>query len=350
MKQRKRLRSLFLCLALTVQILGGCGAGNQMTKFEAQYFDLFDTVTTFTIYTDREETFRRLSKKLYLRLKEYHQWFQIYEDFEGIANIKTINDHAGKSPVAVDSEILDLLRFGISMYEETEGAVNIAMGSVLSLWRQYREDALADKTKADVPVKGELEKASEHMRIADLVIDDEASTVYLRDSEMSLDVGAIAKGYAAERLAEYAKELGIESALLNLGGNIRTIGRKPDGSDFHIGVQNPDGGSDPAYVYESVLNDGSMVTSGDYQRYYEVDGVRYHHIINPKTLFPEHYYRSVTILTEDAALADAYSTALFQLPLERAKELIQLHPRLEAVFVMPDGEVVAVKESEGTER
>lgn len=134
-----------------------------------------------------------------------------------------------------------------------------------------------------------------------------------RDEDMSLDVGAIAKGYATKCLAEKLKEAGVTSALLSLGGNVETIGTKADGKPWRVGVQNPDTSAAKAYLHVLKLTDTCLVTSGTYQRYYEVDGVRYHHIIDQDTLMPENTYDSVTILCNDSARADALSTAVFNM-------------------------------------
>ena len=155
-------------------------------------------------------------------------------------NVKTINDNAGIAPVEVDKELIDLLELSREEYELTGGKVNVAMGSVLSIWHTYREKGVADPAQARIPDIQELKQAAEHMDFEQVQIDPQASTVYLPDEEMSLDVGAIAKGYATKRLAETLKEAGVTSAVLSLGGNVETIGTKADGTPWCVGVQNPD--------------------------------------------------------------------------------------------------------------
>lgn len=157
------------------------------------------------------------------------------------------------------------------------------MGSVLSIWHEYREAGLKDPSRAQIPDMQKLQQAAQHTDLEQVQIDPQASTVYLPDQEMSLDVGAIAKGYATKRLAETLEEAGVTSALLSLGGNVETIGTKADGKPWRVGVQNPDTSAAQSYLKVVNLNDSCLVTSGTYQRYYEVDGVRYHHIINPDT-------------------------------------------------------------------
>ncbi len=255
-------------------------------------------------------------------------------------NVKTINDSAGIAPVMVDEEILDMLELSLEEYELTDGRVNIAMGSVLSIWHDYREMAKAYPENAQVPDMDMLLKAAEHTDIHLMEIDREESTVYLPDKDMKLDVGAIAKGYAAQRISEKLEAAGVTSALLSLGGNVETIGAKGDGKPWRVGIQNPDPSGGQSYLHALDLEDMCLVTSGTYQRYYEVDGVRYHHIINPDTLMPWDEYLSVTILCKGSARADALSTAVFNMKLEEGRAFIESLEDTEALWILPDGSEV----------
>lgn len=331
-------KKIWLLAAASVFLLTGCQVGqDRMQAYDAQYLDYFDTVTSITIYAKNEaefETYKNLAEDT---MKKYHELFDIYDDYEGVNNIKTINDNAGIKPVTVDPELIDLLEFSKQEYEETGGKVNVAMGSVLSIWHTYREAGLADPSKAKLPDMQELKEAANHIDMKKVQIDPEASTVYLEDEEMSLDVGAIAKGYATERLAEALKEAGVTSALLSLGGNVETIGTKADGKPWRVGVQNPDTEAVKSYLHVVNLNDNCLVTSGTYQRYYEVDGVRYHHIINPYTLMPRNIYDSVSILCSDSARADALSTAVFNMEPEEGMTFVEAQDGVEALWIYPDG-------------
>ena len=270
----------------------------------------------------------------------YNDLFDIYHNYEGMNNIKTINDNAGKEPVEVDPEIIALLKLGIEMEEQTDGNVNIAMGSVLSIWHDYREAGMNDPKQAKLPEMEELQAAAEHTDIHGIVIDEQASTVYLKDPKMSLDVGSIGKGYAVQKVAEYAKEeLGVTSMLFSVGGNVCAIGAHPDGTPWRIGIQNPDVDSDQAYLQKVSVQDVSVVTSGNYQRYYEVDGKRYCHIINPQTLLPADTFSSVTVITPDSGIADALSTTLFNMSLEEGMQFVKEQDQVEAMWVSEDGTI-----------
>lgn len=337
-RKMKILVVSFLLMGIMAGTLG-CRA-KEKELFSVQYFDVFDTVTIISGYAKNEEAFQKEMRPLYERLKEYHKKYDIYNDYEGVTNIKTINDNAGKQKVTVDDSIFDLLSLGKTLYEDTNGQVNIAMGSVLKIWHTYRNEGLEHPDNAKLPTVNELSEAAKHMDIKKLQLDAAQKTVYLEDEKMSLDVGAIAKGYAAEQLAEYAKELGIENLLISVGGNVVALGEKENQSAWKVGVQNPDETSDEPYCITLELKDKSLVTSGNYQRYYEVEGKRYHHIINPKTLFPADYFQSVSVLTEDSGIADAMSTALFNMSLEEGQSMVEQDERIEAVWILPDGEIV----------
>ena len=310
-------------------------------KYTFTSIDLFDTKTDIVGYSDSEEQFAKDSKVIIDKLTYYNRIYDIYNDYEGVNNVKTINDNAGVAPVKVDKELIDMLKFGKQMYYETDGRINIAMGSVLSIWHNYREAGLDIPKEAKLPSKEELEDAAEHTNIEDMVIDEKASTVFLKDERMSLDVGAVAKGYAVQQTLDYARSKGMDNILLNVGGNISCIGGRTDGSKFMVAIQNPDLESDEPYVEAFEIEDGEcVVSSGDYQRYYEVDGKKYCHIINPDTLFPSDEFAQVSILAKDSGVADGFSTALFNMSLEDGKEFIAGYKNVEAMWVMPDGSKV----------
>jgi thiamine biosynthesis lipoprotein len=186
----------------------------------------------------------------------------------------------------------------------------------------------------------DLIQASSYMGIDNLVIDEEASTVFLKDANSSLDVGGIGKGYAVQKTAEYAREIGLTDALISVGGNVCALGEKQDGSNWKIGIENPDRDSSKSYVRKVNVKDACVVTSGDYQRYYLVDGVKYCHIIDPDTLMPADYYMSVTIIADDSGMADSLSTAVYNMPLEIGMDLINSTDNAEAMWVKKDGTVV----------
>ena len=338
--KRWRLLAVTAAVLILSGLAAGCGTAGIRKKqkpFDVQYLTYFDTVTSITIYADDEEQFDEWEQLVHSELERYHQLYDIYHSYEGVNNIKVINDHAGMSPVEVPEDILDLLEFSLKEYDLTGGGVHVGMGSVLSIWHDYREMALGESKFPMVPSMTELESAAKHMDIHDIHLNRQAGTVYLADPEMRLDVGAVAKGYTAQRLADTLREAGVTNALLSLGGNVVTIGSRGDGKPWRVGVQNPDPGAENPYVQVVDLTDMCLVTSGTYQRFYEVDGTRYHHIINPELLMPWNEYQSVTILSPDSGEADALSTAVFNMKPEEGLALIESLDRTEALWILPDG-------------
>lgn len=330
----RRLTALLLALLLAAA-LPSCGTP-QKKRFEAEFLTLFDTVTRIVGYAESKEEFTEWARRLRDGLEEYHRLYDIYGSYEGINNLKTVNDNAGVAPVQVDRRIIDLLLLSREMYGRTDGRVNVAMGSVLALWHDCREAGADDPASAALPSREELEEAALHTDISRLVIDEAASTVFLEDPAMRLDVGAIAKGYAVEQVCRKAEAEGFSAGLVSLGGNIRVIGEKEGGEPWKVGVQDP---ADPEQMLLtlSLSGDVSLVTSGTYQRYYTVDGRRYHHIIDPQTLQPSAYFESVSILCADSGRADALSTAVFNMAFDQGKAFVEEQPDVEAMWVFQDG-------------
>ena len=320
---------------LAACLLAGLAGCAQPQRQSVSWFDVFDTVTILQGYTTSEEEFSQQAAALKADLTEYHQLYDIYNSYPDMNNLKTVNDNAGVAPVQVDQKIIDLVKLGKEMYELTDGRVNIAMGSVLSLWHDAREAGLANPKSAALPDMEALEEAAAHTDIDQVILDEEAGTIYLADPEMRLDVGSLGKGYAVEMVCQAAQARGLESALLSVGGNLRAIGEKPEGP-WAGGVENP-WDSEAGSLFTVELTDCALVTSGDYQRYYTVDGKQYHHIIDPATLMPATYFDSVTVRCPDSGMADGLSTALFNMPLEEGLELVESLENVEAAWMLPDG-------------
>ena len=334
---KKRIFCIILALSLMVTSLCACGEQKQKSKYSTYSMDYFDTVISITGYEYSQEDFDKTANQMIKMFGEYHQLYSIYHRFEGIENLCTVNElvDGEHRTVKVDKRIIDMLLYAKETYDLTGGVMNIAMGSVLSLWHDYRTVGKDDPENASLPPMDLLQKASEHTDITKMVIDEENSTVTLTDPKMKLDVGAIAKGYATQCVADFFKAKGVTGYVLNVGGNVCTIGSKADGTKWTVGIENPDSNDYFAYLK---LNGQSVVTSGTYQRFYYVDGKAYHHIIDPKTLMPAQNYLSVSIVCEDSGLGDALSTALFCMNLNEGVQLIESIENVEAMWVSPNGE------------
>lgn len=313
----RKIISILLCLLL----LTGCSRKPQV--YQVTWLDVFDTVTTLRGYAPSEKTFNETAARVHEELLQYHQLFDIYNSYPGITNLHTVNTSAG-FPVTVDERITALLTNCKSYYALTGGTVNVAMGSVLRLWHDGREAGV-------LPNPDALRAAAAHCSMDDLLLD--GNTVTLRDPDMLLDVGAVAKGWTTQRICETLPE----GYLLNVGGNTAAPAPKPDGSGWIIGIQDPN--NESQYLRTAPLYSGSLVTSGDYQRTFTVDGVAYHHIIDPDTLMPGGVFRSVTIACADSGLADCLSTALFLMDQETGTALAA-QCGVEALWVCSDGSIL----------
>ena len=231
-----RQTAAILLLCLFASIFVGCKKEEQgkIENNSIVFYDYFDTITQITDYSGKgKESFDSAVMAIESLLDYYHKVFDIYHEYGGMNNLATVNKKAGVEPVRVDKSLIDFLEYARDLYYLTDGNVNIAMGSVLSIWHKYREIGV------EIPTEHELTEANLHTDIANMIIDRANSTVYLADSEMSLDVGAIAKGYACEKIASSLESAGYSSYVLDLGGNLRAIGHKPDGSTWRTAVRNP---------------------------------------------------------------------------------------------------------------
>ena len=323
-------------LILVLVLLSGCAApaveADTTQQYTATFLTLFDTVTTIIGRAENEDAFKQTTQAIHDDLQRYHELFDIYNDYEGVNNIKTINDNAGIAPVEVDQAVIDLLLDCKKYYDLTDGKVNAAMGSVLYLWHEARNDGINDPQNAALPSMETLQEAANHCSFDSVIIDETAKTVYITDKETRLDVGAIAKGWATQRAAENAPS----GMLISVGGNVCATGPKlADGTPWVIGIQDPD--ASDKNLHTVFITENSVVTSGDYQRTYVVEGKPYHHIIDPDTLMPGTYWRSVSIICHDSGLADALSTALFLMDRE-AGEALALSCGAEVFWVDADGQ------------
>lgn len=310
----KKLILLLLCTTL----LCGCTAMLPAQKqYTATFLNYFDTVTKIVGKAESKEAFESLVTPIRDELEYYHKLFDIYEEYDGINNLKTVNDKASTAPVKVDTAIIDLLEDSLNYYNSTFGKFNPAMGSVLKLWHDAREYGINNPTNAYLPDKAMLENASLHMSPENIIIDRENSTVFISDPKLQIDVGALAKGWAVERICESASE----GLLISVGGNVCATGPKDEsGTPWAVGIESPDLSGNNLHVLD--ITDGSVVTSGSYHRAYAVNGKLYHHIIDPETLYPSELWTSVTVVCPNSGLADVLSTSLFLLDRDDGQKLL----------------------------
>lgn len=317
-----KIRRIIALTAALSLFISGCS--KPLSKKDLTYTDtLFDTVISVQILDPVDEKVLKGCEKL---CKEYDAKFSKSNEE---SEISQINNAKGKF-VEVSDDTITLLKKGIYYCELSHGIFDITIGSVSNLWDFHTEDP-------KIPSKKKIRSAKGHVNYRGILIQD--NKVKLTDSKARLDIGAIAKGYIADRIRDYLKKNNVKHAIINLGGNVLTIGTKTDGSKYNIGIQRPfDESGQP--ITSVKIADKSVVTTGTYQRYFVKDEKIYHHILNTATGYPcENDLSSVTIITDSSLTADALSTVCFLLGYEEGIKLINLLDNVDAVFITNDGEI-----------
>lgn len=348
MSKKPKILSLMLA---ALMLLGACqtslGPGKMQTtenetasglqRFRGQFLGVFDTVTTVIGLAESEKEFDGYLEQIKSRLTHYHELYNAYDSYPNVNNIKTINEQAGLSPVAVDPAIIQLLEQCITANKLSHGYVNVAFGPVLKIWHDYRTAGIDDPLNASLPPLEKLQAANQFTDISQIQIDKEKNTVYLPLKDMSLDVGSGAKGLACELVAEEIQAAGLKNALISVGGNVRAIGYRDGQSErWKVGIQDPSDKSNSKYIRIAQVHDIAVVSSGVYERYYDVDGKRYHHIIHPQTLFPKNDFDAVSIIAPSSGFADSLTTALFNMSYEEGKAFIDGLDGVAALWIRGD--------------
>ncbi len=260
-------------------------------------------------------------------VKRFDRMMSLYKDD---SEITRVNMAAGKNPVKVSPEMIEVEEAARRISELTDGAFDVTVGPLVVLWQMRLK-------QGNVPTDDEIKRIRHRVGYKNIVIDKKASTIFLKHPDMIMDFGGCAKGYAADKVAELLKRRGIENAIVALAGDIRVMGHRPDGTPWRIGVQHPRDAAKTLTVLE--LSDKYISTSGDYERYQIVHKKRYHHILDPHTGRPSEGMESVTLVGDRGAIGDPLTTALFILGPEKGMNIVK-KLGYEAIFVDDKGRVV----------
>ena len=326
---------------------GGSPADTGYTRYSTQFYDTFDTIIQVIGYAETQEEFEGYAGTIHQRFQELSQLYDRFYEYSGVNNIRTINLNAGVAPVEVEPELLEMLSFAKEWCQKTQGRVNIAMGPVLEIWHQYRDQysgqALAADAAGALPSMEALDDANHFSSLDKVIIDREKGTVFLEDKKMALDVGAVAKGYAAQLVADEIYEAGFRSFTISAGGNVVTGDPPLDGvrNSWGIGIQDPFADlnkPDSQSLDVALVANRCVVTSGDYRQFYTVGDQLIHHIIDPATLWPANQYRALTVVCEDSGLGDFLSTCLFVMDYDEGRALAE-ELGVGVLWVFPDGRV-----------
>jgi thiamine biosynthesis lipoprotein len=294
----RRLIVFAFCLLIVVLFIW-LGQSQRMRLFKETRTSLY-TLVSITAVTQSEDRARTAISEAYGELERLGRLLNFYADD---SELTAINRNAGIKPVRVSPDTLEIVQAAVYAGEQTEGGFDVTVGPIVKLW-DFNEETLPDAASIaeQLPFVG----------YRNIVVDAAASTVFLRKAGVQMDLGGIIKGFAADKAIAVLKKNGIEGGIVAVAGDIRVFGRQPDGRPWRVGVQNPRQKREDDVLLASLnLEDKGISTSGDYQRYFIRDGVRYHHLLNPKTGFPESHCQSVTVIAPAATLTDPFATGIF---------------------------------------
>lgn len=317
----------FLLLLIFSSMLVGCNKNKTSTPEVISKTELFmGTVVKITLYDNNDSS---ILDKAFDRVSEIESLVSINKSG---TELDKVNDLAGISPVELTSTTYEIVKKGLEYSKLSNGDFDITIGPLVKLWNIGLDDA-------KVPTQEEIDLVLPLIDYNLVDLNDENNTIFLKNKGMMLDLGSIAKGYAADEISSILTKNNVNSAIINLGGNIYAHGIKPSGQDWNIGIQNPFSTRGDIIGTLKVKNK-SVVTSGIYERYIEKDGIKYHHLLNPNTGYPfENNIAGVSIITDKSIDADVLSTTVFAKGLEKGLEFVETLPNVDAIFITKDNKV-----------
>jgi len=325
--KNKRFSKFLVLSILIVFLLSGCNTKySQNPKLIKEVQFVLGTTGQIQVYSESEETGQESISKTFNRIRDIEN--KMSTSIEG-SDVYRLNENKNSEYINIDEETIYVINKGLEYYYVTSGAFNINIGALINLWGIGKETAR-------IPSEQEITDALQHIDIDTMAIKN--NSVMLEDPLSQIELGGIAKGYAVDEATRMLREEGINNALVNLGGDIYALGKRYDGKPWTVGIQDPEQSS--KLIASLPLTDQSIVTSGDYERYFMEDGVRYHHIIDPETGYPvRNELRSVTIISDLAIDGDVLSTAVFILGLEKGLELIESLDGVEVILITNEKEI-----------
>ncbi|CCY48110.1 apbE family lipoprotein [Peptostreptococcus anaerobius CAG:621] len=331
----KKISLLKIIATIVIVGLIGMVSYNMFDKKDtystANYY--LDTVNNISVLNTRKSKADKLLPKVDKLILDIHNKMSSQMNS---SEISAINMAAGIRPVKVSSDTFNVIKIAEGYSKITDHKFDVSIGPLTSLWNIGND-------KARVPSEDEIKPLLGLVNYKDIVLNEKESTVFLKKSGMKLDVGGIAKGYCADKVADLLKSNGIKDAIINLGGNVYVFGHNSQGKNFSVGIQNPTTPEQKSMGIV-VLTDKSVVTSGVYERYIEKDGKIYHHMLDPETGYPfDNNLQAVTIISEKSIDADALSTSTFGLGIEKGRKFIDSIDGVDAIFITKDRKVYTTK-------
>lgn len=327
------MKQKFAILFIFLVTFSGC---NRVEKKYSEKFLSFDSYIELVVYTNDEKQFTELYNITKDGFDYYHKLFDAFNLYDGINNVKIINDNAGIKPVKVEPVLFNLIVESIELYDKGYTNTNIAFGPITSEYNKLFDENLSE-TKQQLPDLDLLIELNKCTNINDIVLDYDDSSIYLKNKCNKLDLGGVAKGYATDLIISDLKKSGFENGILIAGqSNIYTIGAKPDGSLFNVGISNP---VNQELLATLSISDKHIIASSGEQRYIMIDNERIHHLIDPNTLRPANINQGVTLVTDSGFIGDFLSTHLFMLEKDEFKKITE-ELSLDYILIDNNGEII----------
>lgn len=318
--------SIFLLLGIfAVLSVASCSRDNSRSRLKLGRI-LMGTLVEITAVGDQGQL-KESVEAAFSEIRRIEDLTSFHKDSE----LNKINENAGSSPTVVDPELVSLIQTSLVLSERTGGAFDPTIGALTRIWN------FSGTQGPCLPEQSEIELAREKVNWRKVEVFPERHEVFLPEKGMALDLGGIVKGYALKKAGELLKSRGIKAALLNAGGDIIAFGGKNEKTPWKIGIQNPRDNNRIDAVVE--IESGAVFTSGDYERFLEKDGKRYHHVLDPFTGYPASGFESVTIVAPDGIRAEGFSAAVFVLGPEKSKLFLENNPDISCLTVDPSGKI-----------
>lgn len=316
------------CFVLFVLVMG-CSIYTTYIKKQIKSYDTrfyyMDTYIYVNLYEKDKEKAEFALKEVEKIYKKYHELTDRYQSYPSINNLYYIhNNESEEEWITLDEELYQLIEISLSYKEMSEGLFDIRFGNLTDIWKKAIEEE-------KLPDEEELLSTKEYN---DILLED--GKIY--NNHANIDLGAVAKGYATKKVGEYLKKIGIDKFVINAGGNV-LVGNHYGNEAYKIGIEDPT--SKDGNIFAKVkANNMAIVTSGGYQRFFEIDGKRYNHIIDPTTLYPSNHTLSVTVITEDSLEADILSTILFLMDIDKGRSFVEQLENVEAIWYVSEEEQI----------
>ena len=321
--KKKRIYIVILVLILISLVLLLIDK-NTYKEYSKNYFYMDTYINIKINSTKSKKEIDNIFNDIDYLYSSYHKLTSRYDKYDGIVNVYYLNEILDNNEeIEIDKRLSDIIDIGILYYDKTNGLFNIASGNLTSIWKVFIDNC--DELPSDLDV---------NINIDDIVLD---GNKYIKYNDAKLDLGAISKGYVTELVGKYLEDNNIDSYIINAGGNVK-VGKTYNKDSYVVGITNPDNKND---IFTKVnVNNLSIVTSGNYQRYCSFNDKIYGHIINPYTKLPSDYMKSVTVISSSSLLADIYSTYLYLLPVEDGMKIVNSTSDIEAIWYIDSDKIV----------